>query len=87
MTEHDTVRHERSGLPVRSLRAEVIEGPDQGAMIELDGATKTWSNQNIALPGCGSPWGVSIDNEGYVWAAGQEVEVPGRSLLLLAETP
>ena len=27
------------------------------------------------------------DNEGYVWAAGQEVEVPGRSLLLLAETP
>lgn len=36
-------------------------------LIELDGNTKTWSNQNITLPGCGSPWGVSIDNEGYVW--------------------
>jgi streptogramin lyase len=36
-------------------------------LIELDGNTKTWTNQNIALPGCGSPWGVSIDNEGYVW--------------------
>ncbi|MFZ6177285.1 hypothetical protein [Nannocystis pusilla] len=36
-------------------------------LIELDGDTKTWTNQNITLPDCGSPWGVSIDNEGYVW--------------------
>ena len=36
-------------------------------LIELNGDTKTWTNQNIALPGCSSPWGVSIDNEGYVW--------------------
>ncbi|MFY0532600.1 hypothetical protein [Nannocystis pusilla] len=36
-------------------------------LIELDGDTKTWTNPNITLPDCGSPWGVSIDNEGYVW--------------------
>ncbi len=37
MTEHDTVRHERSGLPVRSLRAEVIEGPDLGKKLIATG--------------------------------------------------
>jgi DNA-binding NtrC family response regulator len=37
MSEHDTVRHERSGLPVRSLRAEVIEGPDLGKKLVATG--------------------------------------------------
>ncbi len=36
-------------------------------LIEADVATKKFIKTDIALPGCGSPWGVSIDNEGYVW--------------------
>ncbi len=36
-------------------------------LIEADVATKKFIKTDIVLPGCGSPWGVSIDNEGYVW--------------------
>jgi streptogramin lyase len=36
-------------------------------LIEADVATKKFIKTDIALPGCSSPWGVSIDNEGYVW--------------------
>ncbi len=36
-------------------------------LIEADVETKQFIKTDIALPGCGSPWGVSIDNEGYVW--------------------
>jgi hypothetical protein len=36
-------------------------------LIEVDVATKQFIDSDIALPGCVSPWGVSIDNEGYVW--------------------
>jgi len=35
--------------------------------IEADVATKKFIKTDIALPGCSSRWGVSIDNEGYVW--------------------
>ncbi|MFO0724133.1 MAG: sigma 54-interacting transcriptional regulator [Myxococcota bacterium] len=37
MAEQETVRHERTGLPVRSLRAEVIEGPDAGRRLVATG--------------------------------------------------
>jgi hypothetical protein len=36
-------------------------------LIEADVATKKFIKTDIALPGCSSPWGVSIDNEGFVW--------------------
>jgi hypothetical protein len=36
-------------------------------LIEADVETKQFIKTDIVLPGCGSPWGVSIDNEGYVW--------------------
>jgi streptogramin lyase len=36
-------------------------------LVEADSATDTYSNTNILLPGCSSPWGVSVDNEGYIW--------------------
>ena len=36
-------------------------------LVEADVETKTFTNTNIALPGCGSPWGVSVDNEGFIW--------------------
>ena len=36
-------------------------------LIEADVETHQFIKTDITLPGCGSPWGVSIDNEGYVW--------------------
>jgi hypothetical protein len=42
-------------------------GSDPCRLVQLDVATKSYVNTNIALPGCSMPWGVSIDAEGYVW--------------------
>jgi cysteine-rich repeat protein len=36
-------------------------------LVRVDVASKTFVNNNIALPGCSEPWGVSIDFEGNVW--------------------
>ena len=36
-------------------------------LIEADVETRKFIKTDILLPGCSSPWGVSIDNEGYVW--------------------
>lgn len=36
-------------------------------LVHVDAATKTYVNNNIPIPGCSSPWGVSIDIEGFVW--------------------
>ena len=40
-------------------------------LIEVDTATKTVTNDNVALPGCEIPVGVSIDVEGFVWVVDQ----------------
>ena len=36
-------------------------------LVQLDIDSKTYVKNNIALPGCSQPWGVSIDYEGNVW--------------------
>ncbi len=36
-------------------------------LVHIDAATKKYVNNNIPLPGCQNPWGVSIDIDGYVW--------------------
>ena len=36
-------------------------------LVHIDVETKTYVNNNIPIPGCSNPWGVSIDSEGYVW--------------------
>ncbi len=36
-------------------------------LVHIDVETESYVNNNIPLPGCSSPWGVSIDFEGYVW--------------------
>lgn len=41
-------------------------------LVKADAMTDTYLETNIALPGCGSPWGVSIDNEGYVWVVDKQ---------------
>jgi len=41
------------------------------ALVEFDTATLSVVNANIPLPGCGTPVGVSIDIDGYVWVPDQ----------------
>jgi len=36
-------------------------------LVHADVATVKYVNTAIPLPGCGEPWGTSIDNEGFVW--------------------
>ena len=36
-------------------------------LVHADVATVKYVNAAIPLPGCGQPWGASIDNEGFVW--------------------
>jgi cysteine-rich repeat protein len=36
-------------------------------LVHIDVETKTYVNNNIPIPGCSNPWGVSIDVEGFVW--------------------
>ncbi|MBK9757000.1 MAG: hypothetical protein IPO88_26600 [Nannocystis sp.] len=42
-------------------------GSDPCRLVHVDAKTRTYINPSIPLPGCGSPWGVSIDVDGYVW--------------------
>ncbi len=42
-------------------------GSNPCRLVQLDIETKTYVKNNIALPGCSQPWGVSIDFEGNVW--------------------
>ncbi len=36
-------------------------------LVHADVATVKYVNAAIPLPGCGQPWGASVDNEGFVW--------------------
>jgi DNA-binding beta-propeller fold protein YncE len=36
-------------------------------LVEASVDDKNYVNTNIELPGCSQPWGVSVDDEGYVW--------------------
>jgi streptogramin lyase len=42
-------------------------GSDPCRLVHVDAKTRTYINPSIPLPGCASPWGVSIDVDGYVW--------------------
>lgn len=42
-------------------------GSNPCRLVHIDAKTKSFVNANIPIPGCSSPWGVSIDYEGYVW--------------------
>lgn len=42
-------------------------GSDPCRLVHVDAKTRTYVNPSIPLPGCSSPWGVSIDVDGFVW--------------------
>lgn len=43
-------------------------GSDPCRIVQIDVETKQYVNTNVPLPfDCSSPWGVSVDVEGYVW--------------------
>ena len=47
-------------------------GNDPCRLIMVDTKTKQLVTDDIELPGCGMPVGVSIDVEGYVWVVDQQ---------------
>jgi hypothetical protein len=50
-------------------------GSSSCRLVQLDVATKTYVNNNIPLPGCSNPWGISIDVDGYVWVVDMSASV------------
>lgn len=46
-------------------------GSDDCRLVEVDVDTQTVIRNDIELPGCQQPWGVSIDVEGFVWVVDQ----------------
>ncbi|HEY8374975.1 MAG TPA: hypothetical protein VIK91_00745, partial [Nannocystis sp.] len=48
-----------------------VAGNNPCRLILVDGKTDTLVNDNIPLPNCGVPVGISIDVDGYVWVVDQ----------------
>jgi len=77
----DDATHQWDVIPVQNgiLRGIQIDregrawaaGNSPCGLVELDVATRTVVNQQVALTGCGTPVGVSIDVDGYVWSPDQ----------------
>ncbi|MDC0667594.1 hypothetical protein [Nannocystis radixulma] len=44
-------------------------------LVHIDADSKTYVNNNIPIPGCSNPWGVSIDIEGFVWVVDMSANV------------
>ncbi len=49
-----------------------VAGNDPCRLVEVDTATGTVVDDNIPLPGCVNPVGISIDVEGYVWVVDKD---------------
>lgn len=75
----DTQQFETFPIAGQTLRGVQIDRNDQlwaaanapCALVQFDLATKTVVNPGITLPGCGTPVGVSIDVDGFVWVPDQ----------------
>jgi hypothetical protein len=50
-------------------------GSDPCRLVHVDAKTRTYVNPSIPLPGCSSPWGVSVDVDGYVWVVDMSANV------------
>ena len=50
-------------------------GSDPCRLVQVDAKTRTYVNASIPLPGCSSPWGVSIDVDGYVWVVDMSASI------------
>jgi len=67
-TEIDTPNSSRGrGIMVDRLGYAWIAGNNPCALIQIDTMTRTVLNDQIPLPGCDDPVGISIDAEGFVW--------------------
>lgn len=42
-------------------------GSEPCRLVRINAATRNVIDDSIPLPGCDSPWGISIDGEGFVW--------------------
>ena len=63
------------GIQIDSEGRAWAAGNSPCGLVELDVASRTVTNQQVALPGCAVPVGVSIDVEGYVWSPDQSANI------------
>lgn len=67
-TEIDDVGGERvNGIQVDRDGNVWGAGSEPCRLVRIDAATRNVIDDAIPLPGCDSPWGISIDGEGFVW--------------------
>ena len=77
--DRETETFEPYQTPNASLRGMMIDrnghlwaaGNAPCGLVQFDTASRTVINGNVPLPGCVTPVGVSIDEEGFVWAPDQ----------------
>ncbi|MGB1275560.1 MAG: hypothetical protein ACPG77_07410, partial [Nannocystaceae bacterium] len=41
-------------------------------LVQADVDDVEYKNTHIELAGCGQPWGISVDNEGYIWVVDRD---------------
>lgn len=79
------------GLQIDREGRGFIAANDPCRLVEFDTLTGTLSNTNIALPGCETPVGVSIDFEGFVWVVDKDADkafkVDPDTQTIVAEVP
>ena len=63
------------GVQVDTEGRAWFAGNNPCRLIEVDTLTETIVDDNIPLPGCGEPVGISIDGEGFVWVVDRTAEV------------
>lgn len=62
------------GLQVDEQGRAWLAGNDPCRLVEIDTTTNTLVDDDIELPGCRVPVGVSIDVEGYVWVVDKDAD-------------
>ena len=70
-----TIEGRARGVQVDEAGIAWFAGNDPCRLIAVDTATGTLVDDQIPLPGCSQPVGVSIDVEGYVWVVDRDAEV------------
>lgn len=63
------------GIQIDSEGRAWAAGNAPCGLVELDVATRTVTTQQVNLPQCGTPVGVSIDVEGYIWSPDQSANI------------
>lgn len=69
-----TIEGRARGVQIDNEGMAWFAGNNPCRLIQVDTSTNTLVDEQIPLPGCGQPVGVSIDVEGYVWVVDKDAE-------------